>query len=748
VIRPAFRPKYCVEAIPGEGFLLASESDSHVIEGAVFAHLVPLIDGRRTTAELVELLRPVQEERATLDALSFLAAHGHIAEADGLPPQYGAFWNEVGADTRKLPGLFANCPVTVLDLAELPHPQLLSTLASFGVRTTPTPAPLGVVVVDNYLDPRLDALNRQALQSRTPWLLAKPDGLKIWLGPMFVPGRGPCWECLAQRLRANREVEGYLRRRSGRSEPLATTRARLWPTRQQAYSMVATQLVRWMVHGQHPALENSLTIVDTVAFDFGRHPVLRRPQCPVCGDVRLAQAPPERAELRSDSEQKTSLVDGGERHESPEITFERFRHLVSPVTGIVKAVDPSPWHVNSPLRTYVAGHNFALTHDSLHFVKDSLRTMSSGKGRTDAQARTSALCEALERYSGRFQGDEPRRSASLRQLGSAALEPNRCMLFSETQYRERDGWLARGARFQVVPRPFDDAAVIEWSPVWSLTEKTVKYLPTSYLYYGYPYRDDQFFCWSDSNGNAAGRSFDDACLQGLYELVERDAVALWWYSRARRPGVDLDSLADPYIDELRAFYGRHRREFWVLDLSNDTGIPAFAAITRRIDGGPTEDIVLGFGAHADARIAISRALTEMNQFIPAVLDVHEDGRTAYAIHDGESLRWWQTATLAGEPYLEPTRLRPIGDYETPPRASIRERRIAAVRQIEALGHEVLVLDQTRPDVGLAVVKVLAPGLRHFWARFAPGRLYDVPAKLGWVEAPLAESALNPIPMFL
>ena len=42
--------------------------------------------------------------------------------------------------------------------------------------------------------------------------------------------------------------------------------------------------------------------------------------------------------------------------------------------------------------------------------------------------------------------------------------------------------------------------------------------------------------------------------------------------------------------------------------------------------------------------------------------------------------------------------------------------------IEAHGMEMLVLDQTRADVGMPVVKVVVPGLRHFWARLCPGAL--------------------------
>jgi len=60
--------------------------------------------------------------------------------------------------------------------------------------------------------------------------------------------------------------------------------------------------------------------------------------------------------------------------------------------------------------------------------------------------------------------------------------------------------------------------------------------------------------------------------------------------------------------------------------------------------------------------------------------------------------------------------------------------------------EFLVLDQTRPDIGLPVVRVIVPGLRHFWERFAPGRLFDVPVDASWREHALAETDLNPVPV--
>jgi ribosomal protein S12 methylthiotransferase accessory factor len=55
----------------------------------------------------------------------------------------------------------------------------------------------------------------------------------------------------------------------------------------------------------------------------------------------------------------------------------------------------------------------------------------------------------------------------------------------------------------------------------------------------------------------------------------------------------------------------------------------------------------------------------------------------------------------------------------------------------------LVLDQTRPDIQVPVARVIVPGLRHFYRRFAPGRLYDIPVKLGWLDRPLPENELTP-----
>jgi len=70
--------------------------------------------------------------------------------------------------------------------------------------------------------------------------------------------------------------------------------------------------------------------------------------------------------------------------------------------------------------------------------------------------------------------------------------------------------------------------------------------------------------------------------------------------------------------------------------------------------------------------------------------------------------------------------------------------LACVDLVKRAGLDFLVLDQTRPDIDVPVARVIVPGLRHFYRRFGPGRLYDIPVKLGLRTRPIAESELNPM----
>ena len=286
-----------------------------------------------------------------------------------------------------------------------------------------------------------------------------------------------------------------------------------------------------------------------------------------------------------------------------------------------------------------------------------------------------------------------------------------------------------------MPDIFDQSAEIEWSPVWSLRDKRFKYLPTTLLYFFY--RGPAAFL-ADSNGCAAGNTLEEAILQGFLELVERDAYAIWWYNRLQRPQVDLRQFDDSYIRDAQNQLAESGRRLWVLDVTSDLGIPTFVAITHWMQNGQ-ENIEFGSGAHFDTRIALLRALTELNQFLSIGLmnggsgeKSSLDGTTPLRLQDHPYL------TPSGNPLVEPGLGSKFDHLDT------REQVTACVRLAKRAGLDFLVLDQTRPDIEVPVVRVIVPGLRHFYRRFAPGRLYDVPVKLGLRDRPLYENELNPI----
>src|SRR5262249_47985138 len=147
----------------------------------------------------------------------------------------------------------------------------------------------------------------------------------------------------------------------------------------------------------------------------------------------------------------------------------------------------------------------------------------------------------------------------------------------------------------------------------------------------------------------------------------------------------------------------------------------------------------GSGAHFDARIALMRTLTELNQFMSI-------GFMGGGSGEKPSLDGTTPLRLENYPYLTPND-QPLvhpGFASKFGRLDTREQVTACVDLARQTGLDFLVLDQTRPDIEVPVVRVVVPGLRHFYRRYGPGRLYDVPVKLGWRDRPTPEPELNQI----
>ncbi|NEQ67948.1 MAG: TOMM precursor leader peptide-binding protein [Symploca sp. SIO2D2] len=351
-----------------------------------------------------------------------------------------------------------------------------------------------IVLTDDYLHPELRKINQNNYQRSRPWMLVKPTGTSLWIGPIFQPPQTGCWSCLAQRLRGNRPIEGFINRHRNTSSLLTPPLASLPLTQQTALTMAAIELLKWIVQLERQFLSGVLITHNTLTLETSHHGLSKRPQCSCCGILKPEQRQPLPVVLGS--RKKKFIADGGHRCLSPEETWERYRYHISPITGVVRELGKTSRNTNGLTPTYVAKHDFAWVFDELNFLKQNLGGRSAGKGKTEAQARASAFCEAIERYSGVFQGDEYRIKSSYQQLGYRAIHPNHCLNFSQKQYENRREWNAQcGSFFQRVPEPFDEAREIEWTPVWSLTYQEFKYLPTAYCYFGYP--PQQMGRWGD-----------------------------------------------------------------------------------------------------------------------------------------------------------------------------------------------------------------------------------------------------------
>ncbi|MBD2444325.1 TOMM precursor leader peptide-binding protein [Dolichospermum sp. FACHB-1091] len=765
--RPRFKSCYSVSTIAPDQVLLLSERGSVCLQDQFLYLVASLVDGDRTNDEIIDkiqwqLLSTIQDNATLFQevlnislkiqaALFQLEREGYLVENENiLPENLLVFCEHLNIQPKLANERLKTTKIAVRSFDCPGTEALINNLKSLNIQVVKeTDSPdLTIVLIDDYLNPNLKEFNQQALQSQTPWLLVKPVGTIFWMGPIFKTQETACWQCLAHRLQDNRPMASFIQRQNQDLFAPISPQSLLPSSLETALGMVATEVFKWIIQKKNSQLNQTLITYDTLTFKSQEHFVIKRPQCPSCGQMshELMQKP---VPVVLGHRPKTFTTDGGHRICSPQETLRKYQHFISPITGVVRELIKIP--LNPLNHTYIAKHHFVTIFDDLENLHKNLGGKSSGKGRTDIQARASGFCEAIERYSGVFQGNEIRIKNSYQKMGDRAIHPNHCMNFSQQQYDSRIEWNTNcHGWFQKVPEPFDQEREIDWTPVWSLTAGDFKYLPTAYCYYGYPQRD-YLDCWADSNGCAAGNTIEEAILQGFMELVERDSIALWWYNRLSKPQVNLNSFNDPYVQNLREYYQELGRELWVLDITNDLNIPSFAAISAKKDSS-VEDIILGYGTHFDVNIALSRALTELNQILPSVLAANPDGTTNYPQYvDPLALTWWKEAKLSDHSYLIPDshlKAKNQTDYAQFFSNDLLDDVKLCQKIVEEKNMEMLVLDQTRPDIGLKVAKVIVPGLRHLWKRLGAGRLYDVSLKMGWLSESLTENQLNPFPMWM
>src|SRR5947209_6489847 len=609
---PRFAPNFTVYVLPSKVVCLYSEDRKFFLHGELYCALASAIgEGRKSFRELVRALEQNFPSDKIHEALKRLVDRRFIIAKPRAPADtVAAYWASLGLSPEIAKKNLQKCRVRIHSIDVQGAAELGAALRGLGVRVVKRSADLTVTLVSDYLEGQLAELNREHLSDCTPWVLVQPCGIFPLVGPVLRPGKSACWACLAERMRRNREIKALLDR--GGARRVATSPLARDMVGQSGIQLAAVEIAKAIATDFRTDVRDHIISLDLLGATIVKHYVAARPQCPACGRKGLRDPTRAPVPIELGAGGKLVMTSGGYRTVSSRATVARFRKHVSPLTGVVSRLERM--EADLPSNTnYLATHNFSWRPETVDELRAGLSGGSFGKGSTAEQGEASALMEAIERYSGIFQGDEIRVTRRFTDFppGDAIL-PNDVSLFSDAQYRRAQPPTSEWDEVTPMPAPFDPSAKIEWSPVWSLRDQRFKYLPTSLLYFFY--RGPGYQHHADSNGCAAGNTLAEAIVQGFLELVERDAYAIWWYNRLQRPEVELGQFDDPYIRDLKMQLAETGRRLWVLDATNDLGIPTFVTIAHWMQN-EQEFVEFGSGAHFDSRVAALRAMTELNQFL-------------------------------------------------------------------------------------------------------------------------------------
>ena len=223
-------------------------------------------------------------------------------------------------------------------------------------------------------------------------------------------------------MKRNREIRAHLD--LGQARCVAVSPLVRQPLGQTAIQLAAVEIAKAIATDYRTQLRDHIISLDLLGATIVKHYVSARPQCPSCGRKKLRD--PRRAPLAPELGEGGKLIttSGGYRTVSSSTTVARFRKHVSPLTGVVSRLERI--EADLPLNTnYYATHNFSAPAKTVKELRAGLSGGSFGKGSTAEQGEASALMEAIERYSGIFQGDEIRVARRFRDFptGDAVL-PN------------------------------------------------------------------------------------------------------------------------------------------------------------------------------------------------------------------------------------------------------------------------------------------------------------------------------------
>jgi len=385
---------------------------------------------------------------------------------------------------------------------------------------------------------------------------------------------------------------------------------------------------------------------------------------------------------------------GTHRTSSPEETFERVRPFM-PAMGITRVANVTGLDsIGIPVVVVCRPNSRSLS-------------VSQGKGLTLAAAKVSGLMESVEAYH-----------------AENIVRP--LLLGSASELRSTH----RLADIYALPRtsrvPLDDETTLLWAEGYDLAQGETIWVPFELVHVNGTSAGrvaPGLFCCS-TNGLASGNTLLEAISSAICEVVERDCTAL----SGPRPEderaahrIDLDTVDDPGCREALDKFAAADIAVGVWETTTDVGIPSFDCLIAERTGDALRALHAsgGQGCHPSRAVALLRALTEAAQTRLTVISGARDDllRTEYDRHRSpDQVQKLRNLALAAG--TRPFAAGPSFDSET-----FEDDVWWMIERLRSRGLDrVIVFDLTKPEFGIAVVKVVVPGLEgiHSFPNYIPG----------------------------
>lgn len=310
---------------------------------------------------------------------------------------------------------------------------------------------------------------------------------------------------------------------------------------------------------------------------------------------------------------------------------------------------------------------------------------TSGSGRSMEEASIKAMAEAYERYmASKVRWDV---EAPASELTEAWMNPTSAMPLSREQLETMP-----------VLAEFDPEKTIQWVRARDKNSQPML-VPIDFVFY--PLSEEvvgrKLIADVTSSGMAAHPNLEVATKNALLELVERDAIMRFWFSKQSPERIDPMILSD-HIARRVEFWRQENRDVEFLNLS-DRGVPVCLAMIRSESNFPF--FLAGASAHENSFIEASeKALQEAEKlFIGALHDrglgkirpedvksPADHGRLYYYGDHKRQIEWlWQGAMVHNLPTPD-SKIGVIDKYDP------------------------LVVQITKDEEYLQVVRVLCPAL--------------------------------------